>query len=311
MSDELIRHPTPKTRHLIMGTAQWGWNINQRQAFETLDAWLKAGHRDIDCATNYPINRQPADFRAAERILLEYIRAHGLKNDIRVTMKIGSLNNMRTPDGNLSPSFILMMGEEYARLFGESLHGIMLHWDNRSDADAISTSIEALQSLKKNIGIQPGLSGIAHPEVYAQILNRNTDEYDIQLKNNVIQSDMVRYAPLKHSKHRFWAYGINAGGLKLDGQYGQESTFAARGGQPDYGAAVVQKIQEKLPVWNSQSRRPPIQNMNQIGLIFNALHPDIHGVLLSFSNTDQMQETLDWMVQLEKSNYQDVFEDLT
>ena len=73
-------------KSLVLGTAQWGWNVSAREAFGLLDAWLQAGFRAVDCATNYPINRNPADFRAAEKILLEYVRAHGL-HDLRVTMK--------------------------------------------------------------------------------------------------------------------------------------------------------------------------------------------------------------------------------
>ncbi|MEO6759415.1 MAG: aldo/keto reductase, partial [Saprospiraceae bacterium] len=85
---------------LLLGTAQWGWTVSRTEAFQLLDAWLKAGHRGIDCATNYPINRQLRDFRAAEKILAEYFVAHGLQ-DLQVTMKIGSLDNLRSPEPNL------------------------------------------------------------------------------------------------------------------------------------------------------------------------------------------------------------------
>ena len=86
-----------KKKELVLGTAQWGWTIGRETAFEILEYWSGAGFRSIDCATNYPINRQPECFRAAEGILSDFILAHGLK-DLDVTMKVGSMDNMRTPD---------------------------------------------------------------------------------------------------------------------------------------------------------------------------------------------------------------------
>ena len=151
--------PDIVTKTLVLGSAQWGWNVSPAEAFRLLDAWLGSGRRDIDCATNYPINRNPADFRASEKILLEYVQAHGLR-DLRITMKIGSLDNMRSPEVNLAPSFVLMMGEEYHRLFDTNLHCLMFHWDNRDDEAAIRASLEALAILQKEAGIRPGLSGI-------------------------------------------------------------------------------------------------------------------------------------------------------
>ncbi|MFM7399869.1 MAG: aldo/keto reductase, partial [Bacteroidota bacterium] len=67
-----------KKKELVLGTAQWGWTIGREKAFEILEHWLNTGFRAVDCATNYPINREPACFRAAEGILSEFIQAHGL-----------------------------------------------------------------------------------------------------------------------------------------------------------------------------------------------------------------------------------------
>jgi len=183
------------TKTLMLGTAQWGWTVSKGEAFQLLDAWLGAGFRAIDCATNYPINRNPADFRAAEKILQEYIYAHGL-SDLHITIKIGSLDNLRSPDVNLAPSFVQMMAEEYLRVFGANLACTMFHWDNRDQIGEIRASLEALQRIQNEHGIRPGLSGIAHPKIYAAA---NADlglSFEIQLKHNVLQSDFERYAPL-------------------------------------------------------------------------------------------------------------------
>ena len=292
---------------LLLGTAQWGWNVARDEAFRMLDLWLKVGHRNIDAATNYPINKNPDDFRAAEKILHEYVQAHGLR-DLRITMKIGSLDNMRTPDINLAPSFILMMGDEYRRLFDDNLHCLMLHWDNRDDETAIRGSLEALAVLQKEQGLQPGLSGIAHPDIYTAI---NADlglSFDIQLKNNLLQSDLGRYEALREQgKHRFFAYGINAGGIKLDGVYPSDSTFLRRGGDPEKVAAKLDQLRSILPKLNTDFVRPPVKTMNHVGLIYTALNPQFSGMLLGVSSVAQLSETLDYWRNLETYDYGDVW----
>lgn len=295
----------------MLGTAQWGWTVSKNEAFQLLDAWLIAGYKQVDCATNYPINRNPADFRAAEKILNEYTRAHGL-HDLQITMKIGSLDNMRSPEVNLAPSFVQMMTEEYLRLFGSNVACVMFHWDNRSDVDDIQIGLNVLQRLQKEYGIRPGLSGITHPESYAAA---NTDlklTFDIQLKHNVLQSDLDRYAPLFHAaseplSHHFFAYGINAGGIKLEPPYPVDSTFIARGGQPEKVAPFLEKIHGFLPVWNTAFVRPPVKTMNQLGLIFAGIHADLNGILLGVASVAQLRETLDFWRNFEVFDYQDVF----
>ena len=295
----------------MLGTAQWGWTVSKGEAFQLLDAWLGAGFRAIDCATNYPINRNPADFRAAEKILQEYIYAHGL-SDLHITIKIGSLDNLRSPDVNLAPSFVQMMAEEYLRVFDANLACAMFHWDNRDQIGEIRASLEALQRIQNEHGIRPGLSGIAHPKIYAAA---NADlglSFEIQLKHNVLQSDFERYAPLTTHQspvttHHLYAYGINAGGVKLEAPYPTDSTFLARGGQPQKVAPLLQKISALLPDWNTAFVRPPVKTMNQVGLIFAGLHPGFSGILLGVSSVAQLRQTLDFWRNFEVFDYSDVF----
>ena len=305
-------------KSLLLGTAQWGWTVSREEAFRLMDAWRAAGHRKIDAATNYPINRSPADFRASERILLEYIQAQG-QYDLDLTMKIGSLDNMRTPEINLAPSFILMMTEEYRRIFGDNLRCVMLHWDNRADASAIRASLEALAVVQQTHEVRVGLSGILHPDIYASV-NRDTGlTFDIQLKHNVLHSDISRYVPFYQPlsgtstaqasppAHRFFAYGINAGGVKLEGPYPAGSTFVARGGDPDKTAATLESIRQRLPHWNLAQVRPPVRTMNQLGLIFAGLHPQLNGIVLGLRSVAQLQESLDFWRNLDTFDYSDVF----
>ena len=297
-------------KKLILGSAQWGWTVRKQEAFSVLDHWLEAGFRDIDCATNYPIDRNPADFRAAEKILLEYVRAHGLRN-LCITMKIGSLDNMRSPEVNLTPSFILMMGEEYHRVFDSNLCCVMLHWDNRDSETGIRGSLEALATLQTAAGIRPGLSGIARPEWYARANADYRLSFDIQLKHNILQSDIERYGPLMTPEagvsHRLFAYGINAGGIKLEERYEAGSTFLARGGQPEKSAAILEKIRAALPGLNAAFVRPPLKTMNHIGLIYAGLHPGLSGIVVGASSANQLRETLDFWRNVETFEYGDAF----
>lgn len=291
---------------LLLGTAQWGWTVSRTEAFRLLDTWLAFGQRGVDASTNYPINRNPADFRAAERILQEYIQAHGL-HDLLITMKIGSMDNLRSPEVNLAPSFVLMMAEEYTRQFGRNLSCVMLHWDNREAEAAIRGSLEALLALEKDFGLRPGLSGIAHPEVYARANRDYGLAFDIQLKHNVFHSDLPRYRPLLEEKrHRVFAYGINAGGVKLEGQYAPDSTFLARGGNPENVGAKLAKIEALLPQWNTAFVRPPLKTMNHLGLVHAAWEPEIDGILLGVSSVAQLKETLDFWRNFEVFDYADV-----
>ncbi len=297
-------------KQVLLGTAQWGWTVTQEEAFRLLDAWLASGRCAMDGATNYPINKHPADFRLAERILLEYIRAHGLSH-LQLTMKIGALDNLRTPEANLSPSFVRMMTAEYKRLFGDNLYAIMIHWDNRADPAAIADTVHALVESCREEGLRPGLSGIRHPEVYAPIVRRLNTDFDIQLKHNVLHSDLPRYAPFERHRHRRFAYGINAGGLKLSGDYPPHSTLKARGGDPSLADAVLSAIREALPRWNTAAVRPPVVDFYQIGLLFAAGHPHINGIVLGASSVTQLRQTLDFWRDVETFDYTDVWEDLS
>lgn len=279
-------------KELLLGSAQWGWTVDKSTVFGLLDTWYQSGQRAIDCATNYPINRIPENFRAAERILREYMQAHGL-TDLKVTMKIGSLDNMRSPEVNLAPSFIQMIGDEYLRLFGSNLRTLMFHWDNREDPEEIFESLVALKKLQVQHGIQPGLSGIRRPDVYA--VASAGMAFDIQLKHNLFQSDLDRYLPhFPATIHRYFAYGINAGGLKLPAEsYDPNSTFLARGGNPDQMTAGLEQLQKRLQL-HHQNGGIPITTMAQVGMTHVWQNPAFSGLVLGVSKREQLLDNLAW-----------------
>jgi hypothetical protein len=204
-----------------------------------------------------------------------------------------------------------MMAAEYRRLFGENLRVLMLHWDNRDTESEIHATLEALATVHQEMGLRPGISGIKFPETYARA-NRELDlPFDIQLKHNVLHSDVPHYSVLSPNKHRRFAYGINAGGLKLDGPYPTDSTFLSRGGNPEKAAALLDKIRTVVPNWNLAFVRPPVRTMNHIGLIYAGLHPQLDGLVLGFSTANQLAETLDFWRNLETFDYSDIFASLT
>ena len=296
--------------NLLLGTAQWGWNINPDEAYSLLDAWLLAGHRRIDCATNYPINRKSGDFRAAEKILASYVRAHGLR-DLQITMKVGSLDNMRSPDVNLSPSFLQMMGEEYQRIFGDNLDCLMIHWDNRETASDIQQSLEAMALLQRTLALRPGLSGIRRPDLYAEANQKLRLSFDIQVKHNILQADIPRYtAHLPAETNRYFAYGINAGGIKLEeNPYPANSTFLARGGQQEASASIAEKVKNILAD-TAHPDRPNADTMNAVGMIYAGLHPGMHGIVLGVSSLAQMNDSLAWAERIRAYDYQDLWQKL-
>jgi len=296
-------------KDLVLGTAQWGWTIDRQTAFSLLDFWLESGERHIDAATNYPIDKNPAHFRLSEQMLSEYIAAHGL-HDLRIVMKIGSLNNLRTPDINLAPSFLRMMTEEYLRLYGDNLGRIMIHWDNRDSEKDIRSGLEVLAAIQQEFGLEPGLSGIKHPQWYAVANQDYNLEFDIQLKHNVFQSDLPHYEPLRHANHRFFAYGINGGGVRLQADYKEDSTYLARGGDPDKVANSLAYLRLKLPEWNTAFVRPPVQTMNHLGLIHAVLNPEIGGLVVGASSVAQLQQTFEFVRNIETFDYEDVYADL-
>lgn len=299
---------TLNTPELILGTAMWGWTTSRENAFALLDRFYQRGGRAVDAATNYPINKQPEDFRKAEQILLEWAKAHGVE-DLRIMMKVGSLNNMRTPDHNLSMSFLLILFDEYRNAFGDNLHTMMVHWDNRDSRAAIAHTINALK-LMNDMGAEVGLSGIQHPDHYAALGEEKGLAFRIQIKHNLLHSDYSRYAPF-HGQPRFIAYGVNAGGLKLNvADYGPGSSLTARGGSPKTAEPIVQRLRQAIAEANTVKGRPAVQTMNHCGMAYAWHSPDMGGILIGPSSTGQLDASLDFARALQTHDYSGLYQQL-
>lgn len=290
---------------LLLGTAQWGWTTTRETAFELLDEWYGRGFREVDTATNYPIDKVPSHFRLAEHYIEEWINAHGVQ-DLRVMVKIGSVNNLRTPEHVLTESFILMMLDEYKWMFGANLSTLMVHWDNRDDAAAIEETLAGLGFVRK-AGLGTGLSGIRHPEIYHRLNEAFGFDFSIQMKHNLLQSDYGRYAPF-HGARRFIAYGINAGGLKLRAEeYTPQSTRKARGGELAAASGILPELEAVIAAANEKKNRPKLCAMYQLGLIFAYYHPDMAGILIGPSSPEQLKANIGFYQMLPEAKYGDVY----
>ncbi len=287
---------------LVLGTAMWGWTVPPKKCFELLDLFYAQGYRQIDGATNYPINKVPEDFRKAETILQEWITANGV-NDLQIMMKVGSLNNMRSPDHNLSKSFLLINLDDYRSKFAQNLDTLMVHWDNRDDPSAIEETLKALGDIREQ-GIKVGLSGIKHPDIYYELNQEHSVDFRIQCKHNLLVSDYSRYKDF-HGTKRFIAYGVNAGGIKFSvSEYRSESSLKARGGKVDQVPSIVPQLKVLI---TAQQLSSEIKSFNQCGMIYACYHPDMEGVLIGPSNTEQLNNTIEFYRLLKAKDYSDFY----
>jgi|GEM_PF-300503 len=303
-SNQFMQHTnaSPEPAELLLGTAMWGWTVAQNDCFRLLDTFYAAGFRGVDGATNYPINKVPGDFRKSEQILLEWIRTHGV-NDLRVTMKVGSLDNLRSPDCNLSESFLLFCAEEYGNWFGTNLTTLMVHWDNRREPDEIEETMAGLATIAGK-GYRVGLSGIRFPEVYAGLNERFGLDFSIQIKHNLLQSDYPRYAPF-HGRRRFFAYGMSAGGLKLNAEaYHAGSSLKVRGGDTSNTAPLIAALAELL------KDAPPLQHLSHAGMLYAYHHPDMAGLLIGVSSTEQLLDSLNFYKALRQTDCRELYRQL-
>ena len=287
----------------ILGTAMWGWTTQKQTCFGLLDEFYGRGFRVVDAATNYPINKKIVDFRRAENILSEWISTHGI-HDLQVMMKVGSVNNLRTPEIILNKSFLLLSLDDYANKFGANLDTIMVHWDNRSDKEAIRDTFEFFEIIKAQ-GFKVGLSGIKHPEIYAELNQHFGFDFRIQIKHNLLHSDYDRYRDF-HGKAHFLAYGMNAGGIKLDPQaYSNQASLKARGWDGS-GFEIVPRLNALLKKYNEQHRRS-FTAFYECGLLFAMMHPEIEGVLVGASRLTQLQKTLDLAAEFSQGDFSELY----
>lgn len=299
---------TKQRSQLVLGTAMWGWNVDTKEAFRLLDTFYEKGFRKVDAATNYPINKNAADFRRSEQILEAWILANGIK-DLEIMIKVGSLNNLHSPEHNLRPSFLQLNWQYYSGHFGSNLAAFMIHWDNRDDLKAIQDSFSVLKRIHQS-GLEVGASGILFPELYAKANEAFQLPLLIQLKHNLLHTDLPRYPMLK-DRASFYSYGINAGGMKLSADnYSANSTLKARGGQVTAPPAILQDLVPAIEAFNQKKITPPILKMNEVAMCFALLNTHLSGVLIGPSRMEQLVDSLRFYDQVQQYDYSLFFQNL-
>lgn len=257
-----------------LGTAKWGETISKNNALKILDKFYDFGGRDIDTATNYPINSKPCDFGLALEWLIDWSYKNDIK-DLRVLLKLGAVNNTGSSKNDLSPKNIDKIAGDYLSKFQENLSTISIHWDNRGikpkDLDQVSRSIEALLVYKEK-GINIGFSGLKYPEAYSK-LNSFNGQWVVQVKENIFTSDdRNRYHTIS-SHAKFIAYGINA--ISYKNKHRKQEIF-------EFFHKENRKVCEDLK----------LNNFLGLSLLYSYCNNYLNGFIISPSSIDQLDDTL-------------------
>lgn len=299
---------TPLSKKIILGTALWGWGITRTEAFSLLEKFFESGGVIVDTATNYPINKRKDDFGLAVKWLSEWTQFHS-NEKYSLIVKLGSKNNMGGSEIDLRPKNIIETTKRLKDTFGQSLSCISIHWDNRSgetqDQIAISQTVEVMGKLRET-GLDIGLSGIKDPKSYYLSNSLLLDDWIIQVKENFLTNkSRVQYQSY-FPNARFLAYGINMGGIKLEGYNNNASSINLR------GINVDPYVVEKIRILLESVRRIvscPI-NIYQLSLAFAHCNDYLSGVIIGPRNIKQLEETLIFWADLKNANQKLIWPDL-
>jgi aryl-alcohol dehydrogenase-like predicted oxidoreductase len=286
-------------KSLVLGTALWGWGVDRNNAYELLEKFLNNGGSHIDTATNYPINKYKEDFGLAVKWIADWVSVNG-SSKLALTVKIGSVDNMGTPDVNLAPSDIDRSANKLREKFGKALSCISVHWDNRTNhknqTSSIEQTVNAMSTLESE-GIAIGLSGIKHPELYYKANPALADRWIIQVKENFV----TRYARESYQRWfpnaKYLAYGINLGGLKTE-PAATDSSIELR------QINIPKSTSEKLVcILNSSHHfEPRPASLNELALAAAFVNPALSGVIIGPRNLSQLESTLEYWHKLKSTS---------
>jgi len=265
-------------KRLALGTALWGWGVNKEHCFKLLDIFYDHGERYIDTASNYPMNGLEVSRYASEDILSEWIKLNEI-NDLKIIYKLGSTLNYNTPVNNLNPAFI---DEETQRIndkFGENNLIRMIHWDERDDKVSIEKTIKKMIELP-SLGF--GLSGIKMPSKHFDIINQiyaGEDVY-IEVKSNLLESNISKYKIHHNFNPRFFAYGISISGIKLDEtDYSNDSYVNLVRSESYHNEIMTLDLKSKINLIKEKNNE--IKSMYHIGIILSEMNDDLYGYIVS------------------------------
>ncbi len=295
---------SPLKKKIILGTALWGWGVTRFEAFALLDEFFENGGVIVDTATNYPINKCPDDLGLAVRWLTEWTKLNS-NDKYSLIVKIGSKNNMGGPEFDLSPKNIIDTTKKLQDAFEQSLSCISIHWDNRGDVQKdrieIDQTVDAMLRVRES-GLDIGLSGIKNPNIYYLSNPSISDDWYIQVKENF----STNYSRLLYQNYfpnaKFFAYGINMGGIKFDCN-NSASSINLRGIKVN--SSLLEKLSSILEA--SRDIDPRFNDINQLSLIFSYYNKFLSGVIIGPRNTAQLRESLNLWADLQGSINQSIW----
>ena len=85
-----IPHSNLEVSKICLGTMTWGEQNTQAEAFAQLDYAIGSGINFIDTAEMYPVPPKPETQGETERILGQYIKARGNRDDLVIATKIAA-----------------------------------------------------------------------------------------------------------------------------------------------------------------------------------------------------------------------------
>lgn len=163
-------------KKLILGTSKWGDTVPVKDAMSLIEEWYYVYDKpSIDTATNYPINGGGADTSIS--YLCEYL-SNNYTCELDITVKVGSVSRERIPDFDLSPDVVIRNCDSVLNRLQHHVKCLMVHWDTRSNYKDIVATLTVL----KSYGIDVGISGVLHPEVYSRVLSDLDVKVDVQCK---------------------------------------------------------------------------------------------------------------------------------
>lgn len=293
----ILSTASPKEKILVLGTALWGWGVNQTTAYKLLDQYVSFGGNVIDTATNYPINKRPEDYGLALNWIAEWLACTG-RVDLSVIAKIGAIDNLGGSATNLTPSFILKSEKFLRDRLGSTLAAIAVHWDNRGDNEgdrvAIAETINEFGRISAS-GMSIGFSGVRHPQLYLEAAPELANKWWIQVKENALSNSARQHYYRIFQNARYLAYGINMGGIKLESP-SDHSSISLRGIKHPNG--LVERLSNYLS--SKHGLRPSPTNLNELALITSFLNPALSGVIIGPRDVTQLLSTQNFWSRLKK-----------
>ncbi|AZL72429.1 NADP(H)-dependent aldo-keto reductase [Pseudomonas oryziphila] len=122
---------------LCLGTMTWGEQNTQDDAFAQIKLAKAAGINFIDTAEMYPVPPRPETYAATERIIGNWFRANGDRDDWVLASKVAGPGNgiSHIRDGQLKHNdqhIVAALDESLKRLQTDYIDLYQLHWPERS-----------------------------------------------------------------------------------------------------------------------------------------------------------------------------------